>query len=109
MEIFQKVISVLAFSLLGSSVAEVYLKVNQVWKRKHEPVVAESISVSGHLISLIGDSIFFTSLSSSQRVCWFYRLSIILWFDIILHTCRNVIMGAWRKKKRILEVNQTNS
>ncbi len=40
METFQKVISVLAFLSIGFSLTEVYLTVNQIWKRKHERAVA---------------------------------------------------------------------
>jgi len=58
MELFQKVISVLAFLSIGFSLIEVYLTVNQIWKRKHERVVAESISVSANLVSLIPGFIF---------------------------------------------------
>ena len=58
METFQNIVSVLAFLSIGFSVAEVYLTVNQVWKRKHERVVAESISVSANLVSLIPGFIF---------------------------------------------------
>ncbi|NEQ67947.1 MAG: hypothetical protein F6K21_21070, partial [Symploca sp. SIO2D2] len=58
MELFQKVISILAFLSIGFSLTEVYLTVNQIWKRKHERVVAESISVSANLVSLIPGFIF---------------------------------------------------
>ncbi len=58
MENFQKIVSILAFLSIGFSVAEVYLTVNQIWKRKHERVVAESISVSANLVSLIPGFIF---------------------------------------------------
>ncbi|NEO52071.1 MAG: TerB family tellurite resistance protein [Okeania sp. SIO3B5] len=58
MEIFQKVISVLAFLSIGFSLAEVYLTMNPVWKRKHERVVAESQSVSGNLLSFTIGTIF---------------------------------------------------
>ncbi|NET54880.1 MAG: TerB family tellurite resistance protein [Symploca sp. SIO2E6] len=58
MEIFQKVISILAFLSIGFSLTEVYLTVNPIWKRKHERVVAESISVSANLVSLIPGFVF---------------------------------------------------
>ncbi|MGB3511022.1 MAG: hypothetical protein WBA93_17675 [Microcoleaceae cyanobacterium] len=58
METFQKIISVLAFLSIGFSLTEIYLTINPVWKRKHEPLVAESISVSGNLISLIPGFLF---------------------------------------------------
>ncbi|NEN87577.1 MAG: TerB family tellurite resistance protein [Okeania sp. SIO3H1] len=58
METFQKIISVLAFLSIGFSLAEVYLTMNPVWKRKHERVVAESQSVSGNLLSFTIGTIF---------------------------------------------------
>ncbi|NEP03446.1 MAG: hypothetical protein F6K34_00575, partial [Okeania sp. SIO4D6] len=58
MEIFQKVISVLAFLSIGFSLAEVYLTMNPIWKRKHERVVAESQSVTGNLLSFTIGTIF---------------------------------------------------
>ena len=45
MELFEKVISLLAFLSIGFSLTEIYLTANQKWKRKHERVVADSISV----------------------------------------------------------------
>ncbi|MDJ1184360.1 hypothetical protein [Roseofilum casamattae] len=58
MEAFEKIISILAFLSIGFSLAEVYLTVNQIWKRKHERAVAESISVTANLVSLIPGIIF---------------------------------------------------
>ena len=58
MEAFERVISILAFLSIGFSLAEVYLTVNQIWKRKHERAVAESISVTANLVSLIPGIIF---------------------------------------------------
>jgi len=58
MEVFQKVISALAFAFIGFNIVEIYLTVNPLWKRKHERVVAESISVSGNLLSFTIGSIF---------------------------------------------------
>ncbi|MGD1711930.1 hypothetical protein [Dapis sp. BLCC M172] len=58
MEIFQKVVSILAFLSIGFSLTEVYLTANQIWKRKHERVVVESISVTAQLVSLFPGFIF---------------------------------------------------
>ncbi|MEB3340294.1 MAG: hypothetical protein VKJ25_05870 [Okeania sp.] len=48
----------LAFLSIGFSLTEVYLTVNQIWKRKHERVVVESISVTAQLVSLMPGFIF---------------------------------------------------
>ncbi len=45
------------FSVLLMAV-EIYLTLNKLWKRKHERVVAESISISAKLISLFPISVF---------------------------------------------------
>jgi len=58
MEIIQKVIYVLAFVSLGFSFAEVYLKLNKLWTRKHETVVAESISVTAELMGMLPGLIY---------------------------------------------------
>ena len=69
METFQKIISVLAFLSIGFSLAEVYLTMNPIWKRKHERVVAESQSVTGNLLSLTIGTIFaFNSLFTGEYV-----------------------------------------
>ncbi|MBP0033378.1 MAG: hypothetical protein J7524_09440 [Roseofilum sp. Belize BBD 4] len=58
MENFERIISILAFLSIGFSLTEVYLTINQIWKRKHERAVAESISVTANLVSLIPGVIF---------------------------------------------------
>ncbi len=58
MEVFQKAVSILAFLSIGFSLTEAYLKANQIWKRKHERLVVESISVTAQLVSLFPLSIF---------------------------------------------------
>ncbi|MDJ0556801.1 MAG: hypothetical protein QNJ68_20620 [Microcoleaceae cyanobacterium MO_207.B10] len=58
MDFFQKAVLVLAFLSIGFSLTEVYLTVNQIWKRKHERIVAESISVTANLVSLFPGFIF---------------------------------------------------
>ncbi len=58
MEMFQKAVSILAFLSIGFSLTEAYLKANQIWKRKHERLVVESISVTAQLVSLFPLSIF---------------------------------------------------
>ncbi|WP_426556921.1 hypothetical protein [Dapis sp. BLCC M172] len=58
MEMFQKAVSILAFLSIGFSLTEAYLKANQIWKRKHERLVVESISVTAQLVSLFPLSVF---------------------------------------------------
>lgn len=49
---FKQIIGVLAFVTVIFTFAEVYLSFNKLWKRKHEAIVAESISVYAQFISL---------------------------------------------------------
>lgn len=58
MEIFQKVVYVLAFASIGFTFTRAYLASNKLWARKHESKVAESISVTAELIGLIPAIIF---------------------------------------------------
>ena len=58
MEIFQKVVSLLASLSVGFSLVKIYLIINKIWKRKHGRVVAESISITSNIIGLITGSIF---------------------------------------------------
>ena len=58
MEIFQKVVYVLAFLSLGFAFAEVYLTSNKLWTRKHETEVAESISVTAEIMGLVPGMVY---------------------------------------------------
>ncbi|MGK7901698.1 MAG: hypothetical protein AB4352_09830 [Hormoscilla sp.] len=58
MEIFQRVVSVLAFASLGFAFTEVYLTTNKLWTRKHEEEVAESFSVTAKILGFIPGIIY---------------------------------------------------
>jgi hypothetical protein len=53
MEEFRSIIRVLTLLSLGLAALQIYLSVNKLWSRKHERVVAESISIYGELVGLI--------------------------------------------------------
>ncbi len=53
METFKSLIEVLTVASLFLAAAQIYLTVNKLWKRKHEPAVAESISIMGEFLGLI--------------------------------------------------------
>lgn len=53
MEMFRAVVKVLAVGSLLIGALQIYLILNKLWKRKHEPVVAESISIMGETIGLL--------------------------------------------------------
>lgn len=62
MEVFEKVLHVMAFGSVGFSLLNVYLTINKLWKRKHLKVVAESISVAGRLVAFMGGLILSLNL-----------------------------------------------
>ena len=54
----QSTLSLLAYCSLGFVVAEIYLTLNKLWTRKHEPQVVESISPMSKLVGLIPVTVF---------------------------------------------------
>ena len=50
MELLNKIVNALVLSAVGLTLVTTYLTANKVWSRKHERVVAESISVVAQLI-----------------------------------------------------------
>jgi hypothetical protein len=53
MDTFVSVLRTLTAASLLLAVAQVYLTLNKLWTRKHEQVVAESISIAGEAIGLV--------------------------------------------------------
>lgn len=53
MLLIRAVIHVLVYILLALLATEIYLKINKLWTRKHEKVVAESISVTSKLMAVV--------------------------------------------------------
>jgi len=58
MEFFKSFVGIMAYASLGFTVAAVYLKINKVWKRKHNAEVADSVSIVGNVIHVIPLSFF---------------------------------------------------
>ena len=58
MEFFKSFIGIMAYASLGFTVAAAYLKINKIWKRKHNAEVADSVSIVGNVIYLIPLSFF---------------------------------------------------
>ncbi|MGD1804275.1 hypothetical protein ACP6PL_02375 [Dapis sp. BLCC M126] len=88
MELFQKVISILAFLSIGFSLTEAYFKVNQIWKRKHERLVVESISVTAQLVSLFTLSIFSLNYLFQRQYVGFIDTTIFATLAVF-----NIIVG----------------
>jgi hypothetical protein len=53
MEFIESIVSMLAFAALGFSGTAAYLKINKIWKRKHNREVANSVSIAGNFVDLI--------------------------------------------------------
>jgi hypothetical protein len=58
MEFFKSFIGIMAYASLGFTVAAAYLKINKIWKRKHNAEVADSVSIIGNVIHVIPLSFF---------------------------------------------------
>ena len=80
MEIFQKVVYVLAFASLGITVTRLYLKSNKLWMRKHEKSVAESISVTAELLGLLPESILVLNFILERQ--WQGMISSLLYISL---------------------------
>ncbi|MCB1326764.1 MAG: hypothetical protein KDK35_16135 [Leptospiraceae bacterium] len=52
MEIFKTILHYFVLASLAFAVIEAYLTINKIWLRKHEKVVAESISISAQLLAV---------------------------------------------------------
>ena len=53
MEQFRTIVQYLTIASLLLAAAQIYLTLNKLWSRKHEPVVAESISIMGESLGLV--------------------------------------------------------
>lgn len=58
MEFFKSFIAIMAYASLGFSATAAYLKINKVWKRKHNAEVASSVSIMGNVVDIIPLSFF---------------------------------------------------
>ncbi|NNK62800.1 MAG: hypothetical protein HKO98_06275, partial [Gemmatimonadetes bacterium] len=51
-EVLTGLFRILVYASIGLTMVQIYLTLNRLWKRKHEPVVAESISIMGEFVGL---------------------------------------------------------
>jgi hypothetical protein len=52
-DLFAGAFRILVYASIGLTVLQIYLTLNKLWKRKHEPAVAESISILGEFVGLV--------------------------------------------------------
>lgn len=77
MELLKSVIVIMAFASLGISAAAAYLRINKLWKRKHHPEVADSISITANVILIIPLSVY--SLNYLFANLWVGLLDSLVW------------------------------
>lgn len=53
MEFLKSAFGFLAYAALAISLAAAYLKINKIWKRKHNAEVANSVSIAGNVLDVI--------------------------------------------------------
>lgn len=77
MEVFKTFIGAMAFLSLGFSAAAAYLKLNKVWKRKHNAEVANSVSIMGNVVDLI--PLTFFALNYLVVMQWQGLIDSVIW------------------------------
>lgn len=114
METWKEVIGVLAYLSLGIGAISAYLQLNKVWSRKHREEVANSISIAGHVMTIIPLIIFGLNflvvaqwqgfINSIIWICWGSMMILIgsgLWIK------GNRKKGLWNNVKRALRLEKS--
>ncbi len=92
MHLFGSALSLLAYCSLAFVVAEIYLTLNKLWSRKHEPQVVDSISVLSKLVGLVPVTVF--ALDGGLKREWGVALFNGLWVFALLVQLL-IGMGLW--------------
>ena len=77
MEFFKSFVSIMAYASLGFTVTAAYLKINKIWKRKHNAEVADSVSIVGNIVYIIPLSFF--ALNYMFIAHWQGLIDSIIW------------------------------
>jgi hypothetical protein len=77
METFKAFVGIVAYGSLGFTVVAAYLKINKIWKRKHNAEVADSVSVVGNVIYIIPLSFF--AMNYMFASLWQGLIDSIIW------------------------------
>jgi hypothetical protein len=97
MALFQPSLSLLIYASSGFVVAEIYLTLNKLWSRKHEPQVVESISPMSKLVGLVPVTVF--AIDGVLRQLWVVAIVNGLW--IMARTVQLLIgIGLWEAGRR---------
>ena len=84
MEFLKSAIGVLAYGVLAISLAAAYLKINKIWKRKHNSEVANSVSIAGNVLDVIPLAVFALNFALIAQWQGFIRSSIWIIAGLIL-------------------------
>ncbi|MFT5571635.1 MAG: hypothetical protein ACI9FR_000554 [Cryomorphaceae bacterium] len=97
METWKTVIGALAYASLGIALVSSYLQLNKIWSRKHKEEVANSISIVGHVMTIIPGVIF--GLNFLVVAQWQGFINSIIW---ILWGCTMILIGSglWVQNRR---------
>lgn len=77
MEFFKSFIGVMVYASLGFTVAAAYLKLNKIWRRKHNAEVADSVSIVGNVIYII--PLTFFALNYILIAHWQGLIDSVIW------------------------------
>lgn len=104
METWKTVIGTLAYASLGIAVVSAYLQLNKIWPRKHKAEVANSVSIVGHVMTIIPGFIF--ALNFLVVAQWQGFINSVIW---ISWGCVMMLIGSgvWvqGQRKKSLWVN----
>lgn len=117
MKLFEQLINLLVMGAIVLTVVKTYLTANKVWSRKHERVVAESVSVSAQMIGIVTslpflikytfiDSDFMSFANMSIKLAltlFFLAIGIGIWVRVEGHE------SFWSKVKRSLKLEKEES
>lgn len=77
MSLLRSTIQFLAAASLLLAAVQIYLTLNKLWKRKHEPAVAESVSIMGEFVGLV--PLFFLTSNFMLQGQWEGAVDGLLW------------------------------
>jgi hypothetical protein len=97
METWKTVIGALAYASLGIALVSSYLQLNKIWSRKHKEEVANSISIVGHVMTIIPGMIF--GLNFLVVAHWQGFINSVIW---ILWGSTMILIGSglWVQNRR---------
>ena len=84
MEFIKSAVGSLAYAALAFSLAAAYLKINKIWKRKHNAEVANSVSIAGNVLDVVPLFVFALNFALIAQWQGFVRSTIWIVAGLIL-------------------------